>query len=32
LESLKDFMDLSMLDDKTIEGHMICKKIKRIFY
>lgn len=32
LESLKDFIDLSMLDDKTIEGHMICKKIKRIFY
>ena len=32
LESLKDFVDLSMLDKKTIEGHMICKKIKRVFY
>ena len=32
LDSLKDFIDLSMLDYKTIEGHMICKKTKRIFY
>tara|TARA_R110002020_G_scaffold225140_6_gene435253 strand:- start:148 stop:750 length:603 start_codon:yes stop_codon:yes gene_type:complete len=32
LESLKDFIDLSMFDDKTIEGHMIGKKIKRVFY
>lgn len=32
LDSLKDFIDLTMLDEKTIEGHMISKKIKRVFY
>ena len=32
LDSLKHFIDLSMLNKKTKEGHMICKKIKRIFY
>lgn len=31
-ESLKNFIDISNLDDKTIEGHMISKKIKRILY
>tara|TARA_R100000353_G_scaffold88121_1_gene65408 strand:- start:850 stop:1449 length:600 start_codon:yes stop_codon:yes gene_type:complete len=32
LECLKDFVDLSPLDEQTIEGHMISKKIERIFY
>jgi hypothetical protein len=32
IESLKDFIDLSMLDEKTIEGHMINKKINRVLY
>lgn len=32
LESLRDFIDLSMLDEKTIEGHMMSKKTNRVFY
>ena len=32
LESLRDFIDISMLDEKTIEGHMMSKRIDRAFY
>lgn len=31
-ETLKDFIDLSMLSKETIEGHMLSKKINRVFY
>lgn len=31
-ESLSGLLDLSSLDSYTIEGHMLCKKVNRVYY